>query len=311
MTTISNVVPDMAAITSVTGLQNATTDRVIAGLSTGTFADPANSNPIAKLLTGAPVAGSEPATIVDLSDHAKAILAQAATDRVVATRLEAQVQASKVKSDRSNQSNAQTSSKQSIFDQIHDLGRELTTSGSLPNAPKAAVQSADAQASASAGVDVRAGIPIWQQTASADNIAILQAGAQLYNKPQAMQDIAKNGGQFASSTEGHVVSDDVLFVYTMHSEIARNISDLQDKGMTDQAQSLSDALQNGTLRFQKAADVPNLNMQSWMIHFADAGGGGEMGSTSVKPTGATRAAIDNGQALALNMGDRGDFYVTW
>jgi hypothetical protein len=50
-------------------------------------------------------------------------------------------------------------------------------------------------------------------------------------------------------------------------------------------------------------------MHSWMIHFPDAGGGGEAGSTSVKPTGAT--AIDGGKALALNMGDRGDFYVTW
>jgi hypothetical protein len=97
----------------------------------------------------------------------------------------------------------------------------------------------------------------------------------------------------------------------MHSEIARKISDLQDKGMTDQAQALSDALQNGTLKFQKASDVPDLNMQSWMIHFADAGGGGEMGSTSVKPIGAPKAAIDSGKALALNMGDRGDFYVTW
>jgi len=48
-----------------------------------------------------------------------------------------------------------------------------------------------------------------------------------------------------------------------------------------------------------------------MIHFPDAGGGGEAGSTSVKPTGATKAAIDGGKALALNMGDRGDFYVTW
>jgi len=126
-----------------------------------------------------------------------------------------------------------------------------------------------------------------------------------------MEDIAKNGGQFASPTEGHVVSDDVLFVFTMHSVIAQNISELREKGMTDQAQALSDALQNGTLKFQKASDVPDLNMKSWMIHFADAGGGGGMGSSSVKPTGAPKAAIDSGKALAVNMGDRGDFYVTW
>jgi hypothetical protein len=283
MPTIANVLPDMSPIKSVTGLQNATTDRVIAQLSTGAF------------LTGTPSIGNGPASIVDLSDHAKAILAKDATDQVAASRLQAQVQASRGKTDDPNDSNAQYSSKKSIFDQIHDLGRELP----------------DGQTSASAGDDVKAGIPIWQQKGSADNIAILQAGAQLYNQPQAMQDIAKNGGQFASSTEGHVVSDDVLFVFTMHSEIPRNISDLQDKGMTDQAQALGDALRNGALTFQKASDVPDLNMHSWMIHFPDAGGGGEAGSTSVNPTDATKAAIDGGKALALNMGDRGDFYVTW
>jgi hypothetical protein len=306
MATIANTLPDLSAITSVVGLRNATTDPVIAQLSTGTFVDPTSSNAVAALLTGTPSASFGPATIVDLSNHAKAILARAATDQVAADRLEAQVQASKRNTADSNYSNAQNSSNKSIFDQIHDLGRELTTSVSLPNAGKPNVQ-----ASASAGKDVLAGIPIWQQEGSADNIAILQAGAQLYNQPQAMQDLAKNGGQFASPTEGHVVSDDVLFVFTMHSQIARNISDLQDRGMTDQAQPLSDALKNGTLKFQNASDVPDLNMQSWMIHFPDAGGGGGMGSSSVKPTGATKAAIDNGQALALNMGDRGNFYVTW
>jgi hypothetical protein len=289
MTTIANVLPDLSAITSVTGLQNATTDSVVARLSTGTFVDPIGSSP----------ASTQPATIVDLSDHAKAVLARAATDQVAASRLEAQVRASRTDAVGLNRPKTDDSEK-SIFDQIHDLGRELTTSGS-----------ANAQTSDSAGKDVVGGTPIWRQTAAADNMAILQAGAQLYNRPQEMEDIAKNGGQFASSTEGHVVSDDVMFVYTMHSLIASNISDLRERGMTDQAQGLSDALQNGTLKFQKASDVPDLNMQSWMIHFADAGGGGEMGSSSVKPTGAPKAAIDSGKALALSMGDRGDFYVTW
>jgi hypothetical protein len=283
MMTIAPTIPDLSAITSVTGLQNATSDSVIARLSTGTFLDP----------NGSPPVGSGPATIVDLSDQAKATLAKDAKDQVAAKKLEAQV--SKSRTDSLNHSDDKKASDRSIFDQIHDIGRELKTSDS----------------SSSAAGDVTAGIPIWQQVGSADNIAILQAGAKLYNQSQAMQDLAKNGGQFASPTEGHVVSDDVLFVFAMHSEVARSISDLQDKGMTDQAQALSDALQNGTLKFQKASDVPDLNMNSWMIHFADAGGGGEMGSSSVKPTGTTKAAIEGGHALAVNMGDRGDFYVTW
>ena len=289
MTTIANVLPDLPTITSVAGLRDATTDSVIARLSTGTFVDPVSSSP----------ASTQPATIVDLSDHAKAVLARAKTEQVAADRLDAQVRASSSDALGSNLSTTGNWSERSTFDQIHDLGRELTTSGSAPDA------------SDSAGKDVLGGTPIWRQMAAADNIAILQAGAQLYNRPQEMEDIAKNGGQFASPTEGHVVSDDVLFVFTMHSVIARNISELREKGMTDQAQALSDALQNGTLKFQKASDVPDLNMKSWMIHFADAGGGGEMGSSSVKPTGAPKAAIDSGKALAVNMGDRGDFYVTW
>jgi hypothetical protein len=295
MATIANVLPDLSAITSVAGLRNATTDSVIARLSTGAFVDPISSSP----------ASTQPATIVDLSDHAKAVLARTATDQVAASRLEAQVRESKSDALGSNRSKTDNSAEKSIFDQIHDLGRELTTSASAQNAAKP-----NAQASDSAGEDVLGGTPIWRQMAAADNIAILQAGAQLYNRPQEMEDIAKNGGQFASPTEGHVVSDDVLFVFTAHSQIARNISELREKGMTDQAQALSDALQNGTLKFQKASEVPDLNMQSWMIHYPDAGGGGEMGSSSVKPTGAPKAAIDSGKALALNMGDRGDFYIT-
>jgi hypothetical protein len=301
MTSIANALPDLSAITSVTGLRDATTDSVIAGLSTGAFVDPGNSNPVSALLTGTSSSGFGPATQVDLSDHAKAVLAQAAVDQVAADRLQAQVQAGRKGTAGANSANTPNSSK-SIFDQINDIGSELTTSGSPANAAKPPVSASDA---------VLGGTPIWQQEGSADNIAILQAGAQLYNKSQAMQDLAKNGGQFASPTEGHVVSDDVLFVYDVHSQVAQDITDLQNKGMTAQAQALSQALQNGTLKFQNASDVPDLNLQSSMIHFADAGGGGEMGSTSLNPTGATKAALDNGQALALSMGDRGNFYVTW
>jgi len=294
----SNVLPDLSAITSVVGLRDATTDPVIAGLSTGAFVDPNSSSPAVALLSQTSSSDASPATIVDLSDHAKALLAQAAVDQVAADRLQQQVEATR--RDGANAQLNKPNSSKSIFDQMHDLGSELAIS-----------DSPGAQPAQSASDNFLSGTPLWQQQGSADNIAILQAGAQLYNKAQAMQDIAKNGGQFASPTEGHVVSDDVLFVYQAHLQIAQNISDLQTRGMISQAQALSDALQNGTLKFQKASDVPDLNMQSWMIHFPDAGAGGEMGSSSVNPTGAVKTAFDGGQALALSMGDRGDFYVTW
>src|SRR5215475_128329 len=85
MATIANALPGTSGITSVTGRQNATTDPVIARLSTGSFVDPISSSPVS----------TQPATIVDLSDHAKAVLARAATDQVAASRLEAQVRASR------------------------------------------------------------------------------------------------------------------------------------------------------------------------------------------------------------------------
>ena len=285
MTTIAPTLPDLSAIKTVIGVQNATSDSVIAGLSSGSFVAP----------TAAASSRSGPATIVDLSDNAKAMLARNASDQVAAKKLAAQVDAFRSSNKGSAQSDKASSNNKSIFDQIHDLGNGLKAS----------------KDQTSAGDSVLSGTPLWQQQGNADNIAILEAGAKLYNNAQAMQDLAKNGGQFASSTEGQVVSDDVMFVFATHSAIASHITALQDKGMTEQAQSLSDALQNGTLKFQKASDVPDLNMQSWAVHFADAGGGGTMGSTSVKPTGDTKAAIDGGKALALSMGNRGDFYVTW
>jgi len=151
MTTIANVLPDHpSTITSVAGLRDATTDSVIARLSTGTFVDPVSSSP----------ASTQPATIVDLSDHAKAVLARAKTEQVAADRLDAQVRASSSDALGSNLSTTGNWSERSTFDQIHDLGRELTTSGGAPDA------------SDSAGKDVLGGTPIWRQMAAADNIAI-------------------------------------------------------------------------------------------------------------------------------------------
>ena len=55
------------------------------------------------------------------------------------------------------------------------------------------------------------------------------------NPTPTLSEPIKNGGQFASSTEGQVVSDDVMFVFATHSAIASHITALQEKGMTEQA----------------------------------------------------------------------------
>lgn len=115
MTAVAPTLPDLSAIKSVVGMQNATTDSVIAGLSTGAFAGPSGA-----------VSARGPATIVDLSDHAKAILAKDATDQVAAQKLAAQVEASRASKGGPDQTDKQATANKSIFDQIHDLGSELT-----------------------------------------------------------------------------------------------------------------------------------------------------------------------------------------
>jgi hypothetical protein len=77
-------------------------------------------------------------------------------------------------------------------------------------------------------------------------------------------------------------------------------------------QALRNAVANGTLKFQKASDIPDLNFQSQHSFTLNAFGtwdGG--GSTSQNPTGATKEAIDQGKAIAMWSADRGDIYITW
>jgi hypothetical protein len=283
--------PDLSAINSVVGLDSATSDPVIAQLSTGSYGS-------GTAFTSAS-ATSGPATIVDLSERAKAVLDRTKIDQAVVERLDRAIKAAKGES-RGTSAQDNDAASASVFDQIHDLGRELTSANG-----------SNAANSDSASAQYLSGTPVWQQQANADNIAILQAGAKLYNKAQSMQNLAANGGQFASPTEGHVVSDDLIFVYAAHSQIASTITDLQNRGLADKAKGLSKALENGTLNFEKASDVDGLNLTSTIVHFADAGGGGERGSTSLKPTGKVKEALDQGDAIALSMGDRGNFYVTW
>lgn len=77
-------------------------------------------------------------------------------------------------------------------------------------------------------------------------------------------------------------------------------------------QALRNAVANGALKFQKASDVPDLNFQSSHAFTTNAFGTLDgWGSTSQNPTGATKAAIDQGKAIAMWSADRGDVYITW
>lgn len=304
----SDFVPNTAGLKSVTSFRNATSDPVIASLSTGSFVDPY----AAAATTSAGQANTSlgPAATVALSDQAKAIMAKAASEQKVADRLQSHVDALKQDKGNSSRDNDRKSMRtqesydrgRSLYDQIYDLGRELM------GANGKALGARQQQDSDSATADIRNGVAIWQQAGKADNLAILRAGAQLYNKPEAMIELATKGGQFASSTEGQVISDDTAFVFTMHQQVAQGIADLRAKGMTSQANDLSEAMRAGTLNFQYAEDVPELNMKTDGVRFDDGGG---ISSTTVNPTGAIKKALDGGTSLAISGGERGNFYVTW
>jgi hypothetical protein len=85
------------------------------------------------------------------------------------------------------------------------------------------------------------------------------------------------------------------------------------KGLPSEVgQALRDAVANGTLKFQKASDVPDLNFHSEHTFTSNAFGTLDgQGSTSQNPTGTTKEAIDQGKAIAIWTADRGDVYVTW
>jgi hypothetical protein len=78
-------------------------------------------------------------------------------------------------------------------------------------------------------------------------------------------------------------------------------------------QALRNAVADGTLKFQKASDVPGLNFHS-STSFTPGAIAGRFDlaiSTSQHPTGATKVAIDRGTALAMWTADRGDTYISW
>jgi hypothetical protein len=78
-------------------------------------------------------------------------------------------------------------------------------------------------------------------------------------------------------------------------------------------QALRDAVKNGTVKVQRASDVPDLNFKSTQTFTPSALGGGydSIGGITQNPTGATKEAIDQGRAIALWNMDRGDIYISW
>lgn len=78
-------------------------------------------------------------------------------------------------------------------------------------------------------------------------------------------------------------------------------------------QALRDAVKNGTVKVQRASDIPDLNLTSTQTFTPSVNGGGydSSGGLELHPTGATKDAIEQGRAVAAWHMDRGNIYISW
>jgi hypothetical protein len=80
----------------------------------------------------------------------------------------------------------------------------------------------------------------------------------------------------------------------------------------DKQEAMIAAINNGTIKVQKASEVPDLNTHSTVTYSGAPGGLQGMGVYSDShPTGVVKEAIDQGNALTMWSQNRGDVYFTW
>jgi hypothetical protein len=117
----------------------------------------------------------------------------------------------------------------------------------------------------------------------------------------------------AGAPYGDASISDADFTAELKGTLSQWADEYDKKGLPSEVgQALRDAVANGTLKFQKASDVPDLNFHSEHTFTPNAFGTLDgRGSTSQNPTGTTKEAIDQGKAIAIWTADRGDVYVTW
>jgi hypothetical protein len=117
----------------------------------------------------------------------------------------------------------------------------------------------------------------------------------------------------AGAPYGDASISDADFTAELKGTLSQWADEYDKKGLPSEVgQALRDAVANGTLKFQKASDVPDLNFHSAHTFTPNAFGTLDgWGSTSQNPTGTTKEAIDQGKAIAMWSADRGDVYVTW
>jgi len=215
------------------------------------------------------------ASTVTLSDRAKAILAKANAEQKVADRLDQIISGAKER----GQGNAAL---------LNKAGADIMARyGDLPGARQ------------------------WAANASADTLGLLKTGLNGFDL-QRIEGFAKTmqaGSEVRLGQE--TMSEDEQFVQSIQLRLADQIVSLEKSGQGEQAQALRSAIRSGTVQVQKADEVPDLNLNYSVSHFADAGGGGTSSSWNWSPTGDAKAALDAGRAIAIGGVDRGAFFISW
>jgi hypothetical protein len=139
-------------------------------------------------------------------------------------------------------------------------------------------------------------------------------GSSLFDKLSGSQTSPKSSDTqwVAGAPYGDASKSDAEFTETMKGTFVNEANAMDQAGMPEAAQALRNAVANGTVKYQKASEVPGLNFQSDVQFTQNPLGTIDTSvATNPHPTGEIKDAMAQGRAFAGWTPDRGDIYVTW
>jgi len=115
-------------------------------------------------------------------------------------------------------------------------------------------------------------------------------------------------GWTAGSKAGDASISDADFITKYRDAFEAALQDFP----ADKRAEMEAAISNGTLQIQKGSDIDGYNTKTTVTYNVGPGGGQGMSTSGYRaPTGATKEAIESGNAISLWTEDRGDVFVTW
>ena len=262
-------------------------------------AKPQNQGPDA-----APSKDADPATIVDLSDSAKAMLERNKADQLVADQLEQQLADAKGDGKSDSTSKLPADDAAELFGSLS--GRSTPQNGQTPEGVKdfgnytAAARTANTDTLDSSGPkltpDTATIVSLSPQAQAAiDNSDDPAADESTFGDHVVLQ-AAHTGGELAAIRQK---GRETLLLTAVQQE--------NPKG----ADTLRAALANGTVKTQMAADVPGVNYKTQVSYTQGLLGRSETHTATFNPSPEVQAAIDLGRAMVMWQRDVGDVYITW